>query len=165
MAHLLDKPKWKGVRHSDHVGQRVIQLTDALREALGKLRGRLGAEVEATTKRLAADPTWRKADATEREAILRKAGLTPPRELQVGTNEELRRELGMRNLQAWRSEIDAVPTRESRALAEGSKRLKKVTYMRVPLGTLDSAKAVDSWLAEHREKLVLSVREGPVIVE
>ena len=150
---------------TDHVGQRVIQLADGLREALGELHGRLGAEVEAATKRLAGDPTWKRLDAAEREAILREAGLTAPGDLQLGTNEELHRELGLRSLQAWRSEIDAVLTRESRALAEASKRLQKVTYVRVRRGTLDSAEAVDSWLSEHREKLVMAVREGPVIVE
>ena len=77
---------------TDHVGHRVTHLANALRTALSGLRDQLGADVEAATTRLAADPTWQKLDATEREAILREVGLTPPRELRVGTNEQLRDE-------------------------------------------------------------------------
>lgn len=154
---------------TDHVGQRVTQLADALRTALGESHERLGAEVKAATRRLAADPTWERLDAAEREAILREVGLTPPGELRVGTNEQLSEELGTRTLAAWRSEIDAVPTRASRALAEAVTRLPgeppEFSYVRVRRGTLGNVEDVDAWLAEHRERLVMAVREGPVIVE
>ena len=155
---------------TDHVGPRVKHLANALRKAARALRDRRGAEVEAATTRLAADPTWRRLDSTEREAILREVGLTPPRDLRVGTNEQLCEELGARTLAAWRSEIDAVPTREGRALAEAAKRLPDedpaaFRYVRVRRGTLGDAEAVRAWIAEHEAKLVTAVREGPVIVE
>ena len=155
---------------TDNVGPCVTRLANGLREALGGLRGLLAAEVDAATGRLAADPTWRKLEAHEQEGILGAVGLIPTRELQVGTNEALREELDARALPAWRSEIDAVPTRERRALAEAADRLPDddsaaFTYVRVRRGTLGDAEAVHAWIAEHKEKLATAVREGPVIVE
>ena len=154
----------------DHVGQRVTHLANALRKALSGLHDRLGAEVEAATRRLSADPTWQKLVSTEREAVLREVGLTPPRDLRMGTNEQLSDELDTRTLAAWRSEIDAVPAREGKALAEAAKRLPdddpvSFKYVRVRRGTLGDAEAVRAWLAEHEARLVTAVREGPVIVE
>ena len=155
---------------TDHAGPCVARLGDALRGALSELRKRLADAVEAATSRLAADATWRKLSASDRSGILRKTGLTPPRELRVGTNEALKTELDVRGLAAWRSEIDAVPVREARALAEAGKRgggggPGRVKRVRVRRGTLSDAEAVRKWLAEHERKLVAAVRDGPVIVE
>ena len=154
---------------TDHVGPCVARLADALREALSGLLGRLAAGVEAAAGRLAADPTWQKLDSREQERILDDVGLTPPRELRVATNEALREELSARAVPAWRSEIHAVPERERRALAEAAKRLPDddpvVRYVRVRRGTLGNAAAVRAWIAEHEQKLVRAVHDGPVIVE
>ncbi len=155
---------------TDHVGPCVTHLANALSAALAGLHDRLASVVEEAAARLAADATWQRLDTHDQSAILREVGLAPPRELQVGTNEALRAELRARGLAGWRSEIDAVRTRESRALAEATRRLPDddpvtVNYIRIRRGTLENAAAVDDWLAEHRKKLVMLVREGPVIVE
>ena len=158
------------LEETDQVGPRVSDLANALRKALSESRDRLATTVEAATGRLGGDPTWQKLDVAEQEEILRNVGLTPARELQVGTNEALREELGTRTLAAWRSEIDAVLERERRALAEAVKRLPDdrpvaFSHVRVRRGTLGDAEAVRAWIAEHETKLVTAVREGPVIVE
>ena len=154
---------------TDHAGPCVTRLGDALRGALTELRERLTAAVEAATTRLAADATWRNLSASDQREILREVGLTPPRELRVGTNEALKTELDLRGLASWRAEIEAVPTRESRALAEAGRRTgggrSTVKRVRVRRGTLGDAEAVQKWLAEHETKLVAAVRDGPVIVE
>ena len=155
---------------TDHAGPCVARLGDSLRGALSELRKRLADAVEAATMRLAADATWRKLSASDWSGILHKTGLTPPRELRVGTNEALKTELDARGLAGWRSEIDAVPTREAKALAEAGKRgggggPGTVRRVRVRRGTLSNAEAVRKWLAEHERKLMRAVREGAVIVE
>ena len=155
---------------TDHVRPRITRLADALRLALGGLRAELSASVDDANARLAGDATWLKLGAADRNEILGETGLRPPPILQVGTNEELRREIDARGLSAWRSEIDAVPTREQRALAMAAERMGgddpgTVSYVRIRRGTLESADAVHAWLAEHRKKLVMAVREGPVIVK
>ncbi len=153
----------------DPVGPCATRLGDALRQALGGLRDRLAEAVETATERLAADPTWRKLDVRERTELLRAAGLAPARDPRMDTDRALREELDARGLAAWRSEIDAVPTRERRALAEASERLPDdgpaCTRVRVRRGTLGDPKAVRGWIAEHEEKLMAAVREGPVILE
>ncbi|MCY3598509.1 MAG: BREX system P-loop protein BrxC [Gemmatimonadetes bacterium] len=155
---------------TDHVQPCAVRLGDALRGALGGLHEELSAAVDAVNARLADDATWRRVEADDREEVLAETGLTPPPALRVGTNEALRKELDARGLAAWRSEIDAIPTRESRALAAAARRLPdddSVTFrsVRVRRGTLGDAEAVRAWLAEHERKLNKAVREGPVIVE
>ena len=154
---------------SDPVGRHVTRLANALREELLSLRGRLDSQVKSATQSLAGDPTWKRLEPAEQEAILSDVGLTPPHDLGLGTNEQLAEELGVRPLSAWRSEIDAVPTLQARALGEAAERLPgdspAATYVSVRRGTLDDEEAVRTWIAEHREKLVTAVRSGPVIVE
>lgn len=155
---------------TDHVRPRATRLADALRAKLGGLREELSASVDAATARLADDATWRKLGADDRDEILGHTGLKPPPVLQVGTNEALRMELDARGLAAWRSEIDAVATRESRALAAAAGRLPDddsvtVKCVRVRRGTLDNAEAVRAWVAAHERMLNEAVLEGPVIVE
>ena len=155
---------------TDHVRPCVTRLADALRANLGGLREELSASVDAATARLEGDATWLKLAAADRDEILGDMGLKPPPALQVGTNKALRRELDARGLAAWRSEIDAVPTRESRALAAAAERLPNddpvtVKHVRVRRGTLGDAEAVRAWVTEHERKLNEAVREGPVIVE
>jgi len=154
---------------TDQVQPCAVRLGDALRGALGRFREKLSTAVDAANARLADDATWKRLEADDREEILGDTGLTPPPALQVGTNEALRRELDARGLAAWRSEIDAVPARENRALAAAAERLDddtvSVRSVRVRRGTLGDAEAVRAWLAEHERKLDEAVREGPVIVE
>lgn len=154
---------------TDPTGPCVTRLGDALRGELTTLHERLTAAVEAAIARLEADPTWQNLSASVQSEILREVGLTPPRELRVGTNGALKTELDSRGLAAWRSEIDAVPTREAKALAEAGRRTggDRDMFKRVPVrrGTLGDAEAVQKWLDEHEQKLMTAVRDGPVIVE
>ena len=153
---------------TDHVRPCVTRLADALRGALGALREELSVSVDGANARLADDATWRKLGADDRDEILGDTGLKPLPALQVGTNEALRKELDARGLAAWRAEIDAVPAREQRALAEAAIRGAgggpAVKHVRVRRGTLDDAEAVRAWVAEHERKLNEAVRVGPVIV-
>ena len=151
---------------TDHVRPCVTQLADALRG----LREELSAAVDATNARLAADATWRKLAADDRDEILGDTGIRPPSTLQGGTNAVLRKELDARGLAAWRSEIDAVASRESRALVAAAERLPDddpvtIKYVRVRRGTLDDAEAVRAWVAEHEREFNEAALEGPVIVE
>ena len=131
---------------TDHVRPCVTRLADALRGALVELREELSASVDSANARLAVDATWRRLATGDRDEILGNMGLRPPPTLQVGTNEALWKELDARGLAAWRSEIDAVAARESRALVAATERLPDddtVTFrsVRVKRGTLDDARA------------------------
>ncbi len=150
----------------DPVQPCVARLGSELRDSLSELRAHLAEAVEGANGRMAADPAWQKLDDATRSEILRRVGLQPAREVQVASDADLRAELDRHGLAAWRSDVDAVPTRERRALGEAAKLLPdKGTRVRVRRGTLMDPEAVRGWIAEHEEKLRVAVRQGPVILE
>ena len=153
---------------TDHVDPCLTKLVGALRAELAARHRELGEAVAGALDHLSSDATWAKLETLARDEILRTVGLVTPPALKVESAAALRRELDRRGLAAWRSEIDAVPTRIARALEEAAKRLKKdgapVTYVSVQRGTLADQEAVQRWVAEHSEKLTKAVQKGPVIV-
>ncbi len=154
---------------TDHVQPSVARLADALRGALGRLCKELGASADAANARPGDYATWLKLGAEDHDEVLEDTGLQPPPALQVGTNEALRRELDARGLAAWRSEFDAVATRERRVLLEAETSVKdggsSVKYVRIGRGTLGDAEAVRACVAAHERKLITAILEGPVIVD
>ena len=153
---------------ADRVTPRVARLATALRATLTERHRELTVAIGEATNRLASDTTWTKLDGPVQDEILGQVGLVPPAPLAVETSDALQKALDERGLAAWRSETDAVSTRLDRALDEAAKRLPDVeptvTSVTVRRGTLADAEAVRAWVAEHEEKLVEAVREGPVIV-
>ena len=151
----------------DPVAPCAAKLAKALREALRRGRDGLAEAVAAAVARLDADPSWSQLDDDERAAILADIGLVEPGPLAVETNDALRLALDQRNLAAWRAETDAVPARETEALAEAVARLGKgsgpvaVTIRRT---TLADEADVRRWLDEHEEQLLAAVKKGTVIV-
>ncbi len=104
------------------------------------------------------------------DEICRQMGLQAPPALSVATDDDLRRTLDARPLEAWQSEIDAVAERVGRALEEAARRLqandpkRRTTTVEVRRGTLADERAVREWLQEQEEKLVEAVKAGPVIL-
>lgn len=154
---------------TDHVSPCVAKLANALRASLTKLHGELAQAVEAETSRLADDATWARLDTEAQTDILRQVGLSAPTSLSLPNDEALTRALNHRSLSAWESEIDAVPHRATKALAEAAARLPPdeptATSVSVRRGTLEDEAAVRAWLDEHERKLMDAVKDGPVIVE
>ena len=168
-AELAAIKKQRGLLgDTDDVSPCLAKLAGALREALAERHRRLSAAVVSATEGLSRDATWTKLDGPLRDAVLRQVGLVPPTPLLVETNNALKGALDARSLAGWMSEIDAVPARVAKALAEAAKRLEpegsSFTYVKVRLGTLSDDAAVQQWVAEHATKLTKAVRKGPVIV-
>ena len=153
---------------TDHISPCVAKLASGLRAALAERRKDLARAVAVETNRLAGDATWTQLDEGARDEIRRDAGLAVPNPLPLDTSEALRQALDAGRLSAWRSDIDAVPARAVKALAEAARRLSpeepmpSVTLRR---GTLQDEAAVREWLDEHERKLTEAVRNGPVLVE
>ena len=153
---------------ADHVSPCVAKLSAGLRAALTERREDLTQAVVAETERLDRDATWTQLEGDARDEIQRNAGLAVPDPLPRDTNEALRRALDARRLSAWRSDIDAVPVRAAKALAEAARRVspeESVASVTVRRGTLQDEIAVREWLEEHERKLTEAVRDGPVIVQ
>ena len=151
---------------ADPVRGCVERLAGALRAEVTARHGELAGAIEATSARLAGDPTWRELTGEQRRGVLGEVGLERPTEVEVDSPEALRRELDRRGLAGWRSEIDAVDARMGRALERAAEmaEVARVSYVEVRRGTLQDDEAVEAWVEEHRARLVAAVREGPVIV-
>ena len=153
---------------ADHVSPCLAKLSAGLRAALTGRREDLTQAVVAETERLDRDATWTQLERDARDEIQRNAGLAVPPPLPRDTNEALRRALDARRLSAWRSDIDAVPTRAAKALAEAARHVspkRAVTSIHLRRGTLEDEAAVQEWLDEHRRRLTEAVQNGPVIVQ
>ena len=147
------------------------RLAAELRQALTARRRELSAAVAAAMAELAADATWSGLEGPAQEEILRQCRLEPPVEIPIATAEELLSNLDRRPLAAWQAEVDAVPERASKALAEAAECLHaEDKNTRPPISvtirpcTLADKAAVRQWLREQEERLLEAVRKGPVVL-
>ena len=155
---------------SDQIRPLVATLANALRDALTEVHLELTRKIQAAGTTLAGDTTWSGLDAEIQDRIRRRLRLEALPALSVGTDDDLRRTLDARPLNAWRSEIDAVDARIAQALDEAAVHLQesepdlRTTTIQVRRGTLADETAVREWLQEQERKLLNAVKDGPVIV-
>ena len=155
---------------TDQVRPLIATLAGALRDVLTAMHSELTLKIQDAGTTLADDTTWLGLDSDIQDKILRRFRLEAPPALSVGTDNDLRRTLDVRTLNAWRSEIDAVDARIVQALDEAAEHLQEsrpdlhTTTIRVRRGTLGDETAVRKWLQEQEERLVEAVKNGPVIV-
>ncbi len=152
----------------DPVSPCVANLAKVLREALSEARDGLAQAVGDATAHLDADRGWRELDEGDRMAILSDVGLAAPAPLAVETNHDLRRALNERGLAGWSAETEAVPSRETRALAAAAARHGKgdaPVPVAVRRATLANEADVRRWLDEHETKLMEAVKKGTVVVK
>ena len=155
---------------TDQVRPLVATLAGALRDALSGMHLKLTGKIKTAGATLVSDASWSALDARDQQEIRRRTGLEAPAAPAMATDDDLRRTLDARPLDAWRAEIDAVTARIDRAMEEAAKRLQEIkpdlrtTTVKVRRGTLADEMAVRNWLQEQEEKLVEAVKNGPVIV-
>ncbi|HEY4933145.1 MAG TPA: BREX system P-loop protein BrxC [Terriglobales bacterium] len=141
------------------------QLTTALRIALGKLQGDLGAAFKAGDDKLAASQVWSRLTDEQRATLASTCQLKPPAKEAIGTDDEILAALRASTLAARRNLLDAVPQRFSRALDEASRLLEpKAQRVVLPGATIHNATELDQWLARVRKDVEEKLRDGPVIL-
>jgi hypothetical protein len=141
------------------------QLTTALRIALGKLQGDLGASFKAGDDKLAASHVWNHLGDEHRATIATTCQLRPPAKEVIGTDEEILAALRTSTLADRRNLLDAVPQRFSRALDEASRLLEPKAQRVVLLGaTIHNATELEQWLAGARRQVEEKLKDGPVIL-
>jgi len=141
------------------------QLTTALRVALGKLQGDLGAAFKAGDDKLDASHVWSGLSDEQRATIATTCHLRPPAKEVIGTDDEILAALRTSTLADRRNLLDAVPQRFSRALDEASRLLEPKAQRMVLLGaTIHNATELDQWLAGARKQIEEKLKDGPVIV-
>ena len=156
---------------SDPASPLCQRLASELRSALSVRRAALDRAVADSLAQLAAEPSWARLEPGQRTAILSEYRLASAARSRVSSDEELLRVLDDRSLTAWDSEIDAVPARQSKALAEALRLAARAedapsaaTSVTLRRGALADEAAVRAWLGEHEERLLEAVRKGPVIL-
>ncbi len=149
----------------DPVPALIMQLTTALRIALGKLQDDLAAAFKAGEGKLAASPVWAGRTDEQRATIATACQLTPPPKAAIGTDDEILAALQARSLTDRRNLLDAVPQRFARALEEAGK-LATPDAVRVTLPTaiIKTPADLDQWLAGVRQQVETKLKDGPVIL-
>lgn len=154
----------------------LLEPTDPVPALLGNLAGLLRAEVlrlhtafverlATTTAGLDRDAAWARTPQGEREDILASVGLARPAEPAIGSDDELLARLAVKPLDACADELDALAGRAGRALAEAARRLKgSVRQVSIEPATLESAADLDAWLRRQRDRILIALADGPVVI-
>ena len=100
-------PNVRCLDKTDPVRPLVATLAGALRQALSAKHLKLTRKIEAAVATLLSDASWSALVPRDQQEILRRTGLEAPAVPAVETDDELRRTLDARPLNAWRAEIDA----------------------------------------------------------
>ncbi|WP_456429837.1 BREX system P-loop protein BrxC [Rhodocaloribacter sp.] len=154
---LLDKP--------DPVKPLLDQAAQMLREALSAARDRYRQRFDAERQALEASTTWQQLDPDQRQDLLAQFRIDEVPAIDVSDTEALLRSLNDCSLEDWRTRLDALPTRFTRALTEAARLLMpKAVRVTLPPATLRTEADVDAWLSDARRRLLDGLAKGPVIV-
>lgn len=149
----------------DPVAPQLDAVTQALRTALMDVLGRYKETHAAGLSALSADPGWASLDAATQESLLDTHGLREVPAVKTAGPEDVRSALETCSLSAWRTRVEALPTRFQAARLDAARRLEpKAVPVRLPSRTLRTPAEVDAWVDEVRALLAAKVEGGPVIV-
>lgn len=141
----------------------ISSLSGVLRPRLLDLHTQAVAAFDHAHAALEADELWQRLDDDQRQGIRQKVRLSPPAEVEVGTDGQLLAALDDRDLAGWRDAVHAMPNRFAEANAEALKLLKPQAQLtKVPARLLESPADVDAWLTEVRTLLNDRLKDGPV---
>ena len=149
----------------DHVSPLRAKISGDLRRALTERFQALSEAIAAGTLTLEEDACWRGLAPAVRTEILRRFGITTPSAPSIGTDQDLLEELDRQGLAARTDAVAAVSERVREALAEAARRsAPKTQRLGVRPALLSSEADVKAWLAEHEQKLIGALQNGPVII-
>ncbi len=137
----------------------------ALRGALTQAQGRYAAALDAQQAKLDAHPTWSALPRSKQSALLQTAGIHPLTMPGTDSDEDLLAALQARDLSAWRTLTDALPTRFDQALAAAIKEAEpKAQRVFLPGATIHDEAELEDWLDAARAEIAAALAHGPVIL-
>lgn len=150
----------------DPVKPLLDKLTAALRQAAQDARQQVEDVQQRELKAIEATDEWNKLPDAEWKAIFHAHHLGPIDQLDIGTDEKLLRALNAKSLDAWGTELEAIPTRIRRARQEAARRIApKAVRVRPASTTLNSEEEVEAYLEELRQEILTHIKDGkPVII-
>lgn len=140
-------------------------LGKALRNALSETHQQYEKTLKQEIDRLAAQPVWSSLADDKKKAMLAVAGAVARAIPATGTDDELLSALQSADLAAWKTQIDAIPTRVSAALAaaiaEAEPKAKRVS---LPPATIKNEAELKDWLSKAEAAIKATMKDGPAIV-
>ncbi len=137
----------------------------ALRGALTQAQGRYVTTLDAEQAKLDAHPTWSALPQSKQAALLQAAGINPLPMPATDSDEDLLAALKTRDLSAWQTLTDALPTRFDQALAAAIKEAEpKAQRVSLPGATIHDEAELEDWLAAARAEIASALEQGPVIL-
>jgi hypothetical protein len=141
------------------------QATQILREALKAAHDRYQQRFDAERQALEASTTWQQLDPDQRQDLLEQFQIDEVPAIDVSDTEALLRSLNDCSLEDWRTRLDALPTRFTRALTEATRLLiPKAVRVTLPPVPPRTEADVDAWLSDACRRLLDGPAKGPVIV-
>jgi hypothetical protein len=151
---------------TDPVAPIRTALADILRNALNKAQENHEKGYSDAMGVLNASTTWQKLPPSDQARILGEVALVAPSKPEVGSDTALVAALDLKNLDARKTEAEAVPNRVTNALNKAAQLLEpKVQFVPVEKIVLRNESDVDNWLAGERTKLLDALKVGPVQVQ
>ena len=137
----------------------------ALRTALSAAYGHYGATLQAERAKLDAHPAWQALPPTKQDALLQAAGIAALLQPATDTDDALLAALGARDLAAWQTLADALPTRFAQVLAAAIKEAEpKARRISLPGATIRDQDELEDWLEQVRAEIETALTAGPVIL-
>jgi hypothetical protein len=154
---LLDDP--------DPTNSVLKTVGSALRAALTAAHAHHAATLAAEQAKFAAHPAWQALPPPKQVALLQSAGVAALPLPAMGSDEELLSALKARDLSAWKTLADALPTRFAQALAAAIREAEpKAQSISLPGATIRNQAELEDWLDQARREIELALTTGPVIL-
>jgi hypothetical protein len=154
---LLDDP--------DPTSSVLKSVGSALRAALTAAHAHHAATLAAEQGKLDAHPAWQALPPPKQAALLQSASIAALPLPAMGSDEELLSALKARDLPAWKTLADALPTRFAQALAAAIKEAEpKAQRISLPGATIHNQAELEDWLDQARTEIELALSTGPVIL-
>ena len=154
---LLDEP--------DPTTSVLKAIGTALRAALNAAAKHYSETLKAERTKLEGHPAWIALSSERQGQLLQAAGVVERTLPATTTDADLLAALQARDIAAWQTLADALPTRFAQALAAAIKESEpKATQISLPHRTIRNQADLDDWLAEVREEIEAALDDGPVIL-
>jgi hypothetical protein len=141
------------------------KLVKLLRAALKKAHATTKETYDRETQALEPNSNWQKTKKTDRDRLLKEAGIAAVGELSVGDDASLIAALSERSLPVWATTADALPERFRQAALAAARLLEpKTQSVKLTSGTLKTTEDVRDWLKGTEKELLEKVKKGPIII-
>lgn len=141
------------------------KLEEELRTSIRSIQKCAQQVYDEEMKQIDESDMWAKLTDSEWKQILDEANIKMPHQDAVDTVQQILDSLDARNLDAWKSEVDALTERFARARKMATQRLEpNCVQVILPRQVLKTVEEVDEYLDKVREMIMTKIQQQPVQV-